>query len=372
MDAFRWDRALSIARKEVRHIRRDPFTLAAGLGIPVLLVLFFGFVMDFDVRDIRLLVQDADRSRASRELLELFRASGHFDARSADPVADPAALLAREKAKAVLVIPPGFGRDRDRGVPARAQVLLDGADNSTAGVILSYVAGIQQAAARRGAGADAAEPVEVRTRFLFNPELNSRWFVVPGLAAVVIGLLAVLLTALTVAREWENGSMELLLSTPVRPLEILVGKLAPYVALGMGGVLLVYLTARFVFDVPFEGSHALFFSASFLFLGAALGQGLLISVTTRQQPLAMQLGIVTGLLPSLLLSGFVFPIESMPLFFRALTALLPVRWYMTVTRGIFLRGAGPADLWVPLTVLTAMSLALSALALKKFKTDLEP
>jgi ABC-2 type transport system permease protein len=367
---FALSRALSVARKEVRHILRDPFTLAASLGLPAVLVVFFGFVMDFDVRDVGLFVHDSDLSRPSRELAEVFEASKYFRLTREPPVVDPVRELNSGEAKAVLMIPPRFGRDVLKGDGA-AQLLLDGADNSTAGVILQYLAGVAAAAGARWGPSPAPMPT-VRSRFLFNPELASRWFVVPGLAAVIIGLLAVLMTALTVAREWERGSMELLLSTPVRPLEIIFGKLAPYSVLGMGAVGLVYATARLVFHIPFKGSLLLFFAVSFLFLATCLAQGLLISVATRQQPLAMQISFITGLLPSLLLSGFIFPIESMSLPFRILTSVLPVRWFMVVARGIFLKGAGAADLARPLGVLALMGFLFITLAVKRFKTDLEP
>ncbi len=338
MSAFSPGRALSMARKEVRHVLRDPFTLALALGLPVMLVTFFGYAIDFEVRNINVAVQDRDGG--------------------------PAALF----------IEPGFSRDISGGLAAQAQFVLDGSDNSKGAVMLGYLPGIQRGAAARLAGAEAPPPaaVSVETRFLYNPELNSRWFTIPGLGAIIIGLLAILLTALTVAREWENGSMELLLATPVRPLEIIIGKLAPYGLLVLTGVFFVYLSARLVFGVPFTGSHLLFLLACLLFITAALAQGLFISVAARQQQVAMQLAIISGLLPSMLLSGFIFPVESMPVFFQYFTMLLPPRWFMEAARGLFLKGAGAAELAVPMLALAALSLLLLGLALKKFKTDLEP
>jgi ABC-2 type transport system permease protein len=210
------------------------------------------------------------------------------------------------------------------------------------------------------------------SRFLFNPELSTRWFIIPGIAAVVMAILSILLTALTVAREWENGSMELLLSTPVHPLEIVIGKLAPYTAIGLGATLLIYLAARVVFGVPFEGSHLLFLLGTFLFLAACLAQGLLISIIARQQVVAMQMAMIVGMLPSMLLSGFIFPIQSMPVFFQYFTALLPVRWYVEISRGLFLRGAGLVELAVPFLLLTIMTAGLMAAAIGRFRKDVEP
>jgi ABC-2 type transport system permease protein len=365
-------RALSIGRKEVRHILRDPFTLALALGLPLLLVTFFGFAIDLEAKDIRLVLHDRDRSRLSRQLADLFSSSGYF--RLLRP-SDPGRLLDEldaEKASAVLVMESGFGKDAASGKGASAQLILDGADNSRSASVLGYAPGLAEAAGRRLLGRGGEQGPALRTRFLYNGELNSRWFIIPGLAVVVMGLLAIMLTALTVAREWENGSMELLLSTPVEPLEIILGKLLPYVVLCLLDVGAVYLAARLGFGVPFRGSHALFALASLMFLLACLAWGIFASVATRQQQLAMQISIVTGLLPSFLLSGFVFPIESMPPFFRVLTSILPQKWYMIVSRGIFLKGAGLAELAVPFAALSALDALLIALAVGKFKRNLEP
>jgi ABC-2 type transport system permease protein len=368
---FDFRRAASIARKEARHIRRDPFTLAMSLGLPVLLVLFFGFAINYDVKNVDLLVHDGDNSRASRELVGILSSSGYFRLRQASSDGRAAAALGDESAKAVLLIQPEFGRKLRGGGSAQAQVLLDGADNQNAGIVTGYLLGAQAAASRRLAG-EGPPPISLRTRFLFNPELNSHWFIVPGLFVIVVGLISTLLTALTVAREWENGSMELLLSTPVKPLEIIAGKLAPYMGLCLVAVSFVYFLARIVFGVPFVGSHFLFLIATALFLAATMAQGLVISVVTRQQQLAFQTAMNAGFMPIQLLSGFVFPVESMPIFFQYLTMILPARWYMTIVRSLFLRGPSPMMIAAPMLALVVLSFLSVALALRKFKTDLEP
>ena len=212
----------------------------------------------------------------------------------------------------------------------------------------------------------------IRTRFLFNPELNSRWFIVPGIFVIIVGLISSLLTALTVAREWENGSMELLMSTPVRPLEIILGKIGPYLAMSLFSVILVYGLARLVFAVPFEGSHLVFLLATGMFLAATMAQGLVISVVTRQQQLAFQLAMNTGMLPIQLLSGFIYPVESMSPFFRYLTTILPARWYMTIARALFLKAPTLTMLAKPFGALTVLSVLFVMFALRKFKMDLEP
>lgn len=365
-------RALSIARKEVRHLSRDRFTLAMALGVPVGLVVLFGYVLDYDVKHVGLLVMDQDQTRVSRRLVDVFAAADYFTPMALPPGETPLGILEEGRAKAVLFIEPGFARDIAKAQPAQAQIVIDGADNQTTSVIASYLAGLQGAASRTLLPASRAPPVGIRTRFLFNPELNSRWFVVTGLFVVVIGMVSVLLTALTVAREWETGSMERLLSTPVQPLEIIVGKLAPYMGLCLAAVGLTFGAARLGFGIPFNGNHGTFLLACVLFLTCTLAQGLLISVLTRQQQLAMQFSNLTGLLPATLLSGFVFPVESMPVFFRYLTILLPARWFVVACRGIFLKGEGIVDLAVPLGALAVLGIGLVVLAVKKFKTDLEP
>ena len=368
---FRPARAVSMARKETRHVLRDPFTLAWALGMPILLVVFFGYAIDFNVEDVHLAVADRDRTRFSRELLEVFGGSGYFDLRPVRAGDRPMGLLDQERTKGVLVVEPGFGRDLGAGEDAGVQILLDGADNSTTGIILGYLEEVRRYALARSDGG-AGGPFRLASRYLFNPEQNSRWFVVPGLAVVVIGLLSIMLTALTVAREWETGSMERLLATPIRPFEIIVGKLLPYLVLVLLSVALVYGIARLQFGIPFRGSHLIYAAGVLLFLTLCLAQGLLISVATRQQMLAMQLGFISGLLPTLLLSGFIFPIESMPDFFQILTMILPPRWFMVISRGLFLKGAGPVQLAVPLGMLALLNLILVGASLRAFKKDLEP
>jgi ABC-2 type transport system permease protein len=365
-------RAYSIAHKEVRHIVRDPFTLALALGLPLLMVLFFGLAMDFNVHDIHLTAYDSDHSRSSRQLLETFESSGYFQLRQRPLSGDLTEDLNASQAKAVLVIPPEFGRHLVSRGDSPVQVLIDGTDNSTAGVIGGYMNGIQSAANLRLANNAVRPLVTLKSRYLFNPELNSRWFTVPGLSAVVLAIISILLTSLTVAREWENGSMELLLSTPVQPLEIILGKMAPYVGLGLFAQALIYGLARFYFGIPFQGSHLLFLLGTFLFISSYMALGLLVSVATRQQMLAMQFSMMIGMLPNMLLSGFIFPIENMPIFFQYLTAIFPARWFMLVIRGVFLRGSDLFQLVGPLFAMLVMSAFFVGLAVRRFKKDVEP
>ncbi len=372
MKLFVWQRSAAIAKKEVFHIIRDPFTLASALALPVFMVMMFGLAIEFNTRNIPLAVSDSDQSQSSRRLVDTFSSSHYF---LVHPIASPSEAskeVTAEKARAALIIPPNFEKDLFSGRGAAVQVLVDGSDNSTVGPVFGYLARIQRIASQRIAEFDPPVPYQLRTRFLFNPELNSRWFIVPGLCVMIMAILSVLLTALTVAREYELGSMELLLSTPVRPLEIMIGKLAPYGALGAISMIVIYIISRTVFGVPFVGNLGVFAVGGLLFLIGSLAQGLLISVGTRKQMVAMQLSMITAMLPSQLLSGFIFPIESMPKALQYLTMLLPARWFMEIARDTYLKGSGLLDLWGPFLGLTLFSVIIITMGARSFKRNLEP
>lgn len=371
MKLFSLRRTAAVAKKEVFHVMRDPFTLGAALGLPVFMVVVFGLAIEFNVKNISLSVSDSDQTHSSRRLLDTFASSNYFRIKPAQTPAQAIEELTSENARATLIIPLGFEQDLYAGRSAKAQLLLDGSDSSTVQPVLGYMSSIQRIASERIAMFRPQPPYEIRTRYLFNPELNSRWFVIPALNVMVMGILSILLTALTVAREYENGSMELLLSTPIKPIEIIVGKLTPYAFLGLFSVLFIYLVARLAFGVPFEGSHWVFGIGTILFLTAYLCQGLLISVVTRNQQVAMQLAMISGMLPVQLFSGFVFPIESMPTFFQYLTALFPARWFMNISRETFLTSAGFLELSASFLGLTLFALAMITLGIKRFKKDLE-
>jgi ABC-2 type transport system permease protein len=304
-------RALSIARKEIRHLSRDLFTLGMALGVPVFLVIFFGYVLDYDVKRVKLLVVDQDQTRLSGNWWTFLRARTISPRWRSGPEKRPSAPWKKAVPRRCFLLNRGSPAT-SKGPSSTAQIVIDGSDNQTTSVIASYLAGLQPAAIRRLLPETRASPGTLRTRFLFNPELNSRWFVVTGLFVVVTGIVSVLLTALTVAREWETGSMELLLSTPVQPLEIIVGKLAPYMGLCLAAVGLIYAAARVGFGIPFNGNHGTFLLACFLFLTCTLAQGLLISVLTRQQQLAMQFSNLTGFCRRPSCPGSCFPWKACP------------------------------------------------------------
>lgn len=376
MKGFHLRRALAIAKKEKMHIVRDPFTMIVAIAIPVFLTIMFGFAIDFDIRDVRTAVFDADMSQSSRKLYQKFTNSGYFLINEVAPlIGDPSRPISREHSKLSIIIPHKFEENLMNGRGGVAQVLFDGADSATIGLIRGYVQGIGQAINEDFMDAYemdySTKTVDLIPRFLFNPEQKSPWYIVPGLSAVILAILSTLLTSLTIAREWETGSMELLLSTPARPAEIIFGKLLPYVFLGLIAISLIYVAARTVFGIPFNGSHLAYLAASLLFIGAYLSLGLFISIVSKNQQIAMQMSLMAGYMPSILLSGFIFSIQNMTPFWQWFTALLPARWYMVVCRACYLKEASFENLIVPFVALIILGTILFVLATKKFSGTLE-
>jgi ABC-2 type transport system permease protein len=365
-------RVWALSAKEVRHVLRDPRTLYLALAMPLVLLLLFGYGVSFDLDHLPVAFVDQDRSEASRTLRRRFAASTEFDdVGELASVSDAEAKLVGNEAILVVVIPRGFEEDLRRGRSIDVQLLLDGADNNSAvqarakAEAMLRVLGISFVS--RGPTA-LSMPIETRTWTRFNPEGRSAVFLVPGITAYVLAMVAVLLTALTVSREWERGSMAQLFSTPVGRLEIVLGKLLPYVVLGALTVLMVLAVGNWVFDVPFRGSAGTLALLSILFMIGMLGQGLLLSVIARNQMLATQMAAMSSMLPSMLLSGFVFPIENMPLPLQYVSHVIPARYFVEGLRGVLLRGNGIAELWpqaVALAVFAVLMIALSTLRFRR-------
>lgn len=364
-------RILAMAGKEVLHIRRDLRTLYLALAMPVLLLVLFGFGISFDVDHLELAVVDQDRTELSRALVRHVTASEEFVLRQEGTSPEEALKeLRRGRAVAVLVVPRGFAEDLARG-GARVQLLVDGADGNTATQALAKAQALVDMAGRKLTGAVPVPPLEVRLRTLFNPDARSALFLVPGLAAYLLAIVAVLITALTVAREWERGSMEQLFATPVGRLEIVVGKLLPYLGIGLLQVLLVLTVGAWVFDVPVRGSLVALGLGALLFLVGMLGQGLLISVVTRNQVVATQVATMTSVLPSMLLSGFIFPIENLPPPLKVISTLIPARYFVSTLRGVLLRGNGLDVLWPQLVALAAFAVLMLTVATRRFQRRLD-
>ncbi|HVP14477.1 MAG TPA: ABC transporter permease [Terriglobales bacterium] len=363
-------RLAAVARKEVLQLRRDPRSLILAFLLPVLLLVFFGYAISWDVTDIRMVVLDQDHGERARALLDAFRASGRFTivgdlARSAEigPVLD------RGRARLALVIPPRFDADLGGGRVAPVQAIVDGSDANTATITIGFAQAIVQQFSAQALFATRRVrlPVTPETRIWYNEELASRNMIVPGLVAVIMMIIAGLLTSLTIAREWERGTMEQLASTPVTRLEVVLGKLLPYLGIGLVDVAACSLLGVIVFRVPFRGDVLFLMAASFAFLVGTLGLGLVISALARNQLLATQIGMIATFLPGFLLSGFMFPIDTLPFALRLITYLVPARYFLVVTRGIFLKGVGPVVLWSQGLLMVLYALAGLAFAVRNFR-----
>lgn len=355
-------RLRAIARKELLHVIRDPQSLAAAVAIPLSMLLIFGYALSLDVDRTPTIIFNLDGSPQSLDLVRDFRGSRYFqiveEASSYRPIEE--AMDAR-RALVGVVIPPDYSRNLLAGqAETHVQLLLDGSDSNTAAIAQGYAEGIvamhgarvrSEAQSRR---AGKLPPVRVRaeSRVWYNPDMLSRNYIVPGLIAVIMMIIAGNLSSLTIAREWENGTMEQLLSTPVRPAELALGKLAAYFLVGLADMVICMLLGVFLFGVPFRGSLALLIVASLIFLFGSLCTGVLISAATRSQLAAYQLGTLVSFLPGFLLSGFIFSISSMPRVIQFVSLFVPARYFINIAKGIFLKGIGLAVLWPDLLMLT--------------------
>ena len=368
-----------IAIKELRHVLRDPRSLAAALALPLLMVLLFGYAINLDVSEVDIAVVDRDRSAASRDILNHLTADGavRIVARPAR-TEDLERLLDQNKARLGIVIPAGFGRDLAAGKDAPVQVLVDGTEAAFAAQALGLVAGsLTDTTMRelegllRTAGLKGGVPgVKARPRVFFNEALNSRWFMVPGLIAIIIMMLAAMITSQCVAREYERNTIEQVLVSPVRGPALMFGKLMPYVLVGIVQVTSVTLLSRFLFGVPIRGSLGLLSLATVLYLVGAMSLGLLLSAALKSQQVAMQLSFVVTILPSMILSGFVFPIENMPRFLQWISYAVPARYYLTLIRGLFLKGVGIDVLWPQLVAMVIFATVVLIMATSRFRRSL--
>jgi ABC-2 type transport system permease protein len=352
-------RVRSLVRKEARQIVRDPSSIAIGIVLPVLLILLFGYGLSLDVTNAPVAVVLEDISPAATDLAASFQLSEYFDAQLVTSMARAERLMLTRKVDGIVRIRPDFGRNLTLG-NAEVQVLVHGVDANHARIIQNYAQGaIGQWVARRAAEGKeiSSGPVAVQNRMWFNEANESRYFLVPGLIVLIMTLIGALLTALVMAREWERGTIEALFVTPVRAGEILLGKTIPYFVLGMVGLVLCLLAAKFLFEVPFRGSVAVLTGASMLYLLVALGIGLLISSAVKSQFVASQITLLVSFLPAVMLSGFLFDLHSMPFVVRLITYLLPARYYVTLLQTIFLAG----DIWAVILPNAAVLAGMAAL-----------
>jgi ABC-2 type transport system permease protein len=363
-------RLSAVVVKEVRQVRRDPLSLMMLLGLPAFMLVLYGYALNFDVKHVRLAVEDRDMSAASRELVASFTRSTYFElVATPQPGEDLERLLEDGVARAVLVIPERYGSELAAGRAVVVQMLLDGADSTTASTVLGYARalaaetnGALVAASLTRAGERLVVPIDFQPRVLFNPELESTQFLVPGLIGFLLMLTAVLSTALSVVREKERGTMEQLRVAPLRTWELIVGKTIPYLGLSLLATVIILLAARLLFAVQIKGSPLDLLAGVLLYLFGALGFGLLISTIATTQSFAFQVGAIGSMLPAILLSGFIFQIRIMPEWLQAITYLVPARYFLVILRGIILKGEGLLTYWNDVVALVIFGVVVVVLA----------
>jgi ABC-2 type transport system permease protein len=353
-------RTKAVFVKELHHITRDARSLAMALAMPVMMLLLYGYALSLDVDHILTMVYDEDGTAASRGLVRQFHGSRYFeitgftsDYRSIERKIDTGEILVG------LVVPRGFGEDLRSGHPASVQILVDGSDSNTAAIAMGYAENIVQAYSadarldlqNRRVGRHPAPAIDARMRVWYNSSLESKNYVVPGLIAVILMIIAGQLTSLTIAREWDLGTMEQVLSTPLRPTEIVLGKMLAYFVVGLTDAAIALLVGVTIFGVPFRGSILMLAVSTCVFLMGALFWGIFVSAATRTQVAAYQLGILTSFLPGFLLSGFVFAIDTMPRVIQVISVAFPARYFVTILKSVFLKGTGWNALWLELAFL---------------------
>ncbi len=367
----------AIVVKEFRQISRDVGTITVLVALPIFLLVLFGYAISLDVRDIKLAVWNQDRSPRSREFLENFFNSGYFSyAGDIRAVGNRDEYLQEGKALMVLTIPSGFERDLDRGSPAEVQVLVDGSNSTTASTALGYLQGAvssfsRKARASRFGGLGTAPAIDLRTRVVYNQELKSINALVPGLIVLILTLASVISTALALVKEKEHGTMEQLEVSPINAFELVVGKTLPYLLIAIVSACLVLASSRFFFGVEIKGSLALLFSTMLLFLLCSLGIGILISSVVDTQQAAFMIGAMVTILPSFILSGFIFPIRNMPKIIQYITVVFPARHYLTILRAIMMKGVSLSDILPEVVFLASLSVVFlggGALRLSKSRS----
>ncbi len=367
-------RTRAIARKEMLHILRDPRSLVAALLQPLVMLLIFGWALSLDVDRIPTYVYDQDQTPESRDLIREFRGSRYFniaaevhDYHQIDQAIDKRACLLG------VVIPENFAKDLGSKKAAQVQLLLDGSDSNTAAIAQGYAESVVMIYSQhlqapiQTAGGTVMAAVSPQVRVWYNPDLLSSNFIVPGLIVVIVMIIAANLGSLTIAREWENGTMEQLLSTPARPAELAFGKLSAYFVVGTADLLIALTIGVFVFDVPLKGSVLLLLASSAVFLFGALGLGIMVSAMFRTQLMAYQMGTLISFLPAFLLSGFIYSISSMPRAIQLVSLIVPARYFMEVARGIFLKGIGVQLLWFNLLLLVVYGGVVFYFAARKLR-----
>jgi len=365
-------RTLAIVQKEFIHIWRDPRSLVIVFLLPVMMILLYGYAITFDIKHISLAVLDQDRTVHSRALVERLTASDYFQvtARLRDRQEIEPGFLDR-RMSAVLVIPNDFSRRLTSQPEATVQLIMDGANANSSMIAMNYLKSFLLGYALEMNQGSIQLPLRIEPRIWYNPDLKSTHFIVPGLVAIIMMMICALLTSMTISRERETGTLEQIFVSPIRPIEIIVGKVAPYILLAFMDAMVIIGFSRLIFDVPIRGSVAVLILFVLIFIYASLSLGVFISARARTQQVALLAAMVGTLLPSILLSGFVFPIASMPKVLQAITYLVPAKYFLLQARGVMLKGVGLEHLYMPTVFLLIFGTVLLAVSVKRFKTHLE-
>lgn len=372
-------RMAAIADKEWIQIRRDGRSLFLTLFIPSMLVLLFGYALVFDVKHVKVGIYDQDRSYASRRYLERFSHTEYISIQKyVSSYREIDSLINSGKIAVAIVIPPNFERKFNSGKQAEVQVLIDGSDSMSALIATGYVRAITYEFTRDMLGNELAKkgipsirmPIDIRNRIWYNAELKSRNFIIPGNMGLILAIISALITSLTISREWERGTMETLITTPVRGYEVVLGKLVPYILIGIFDVICALSIGYLVFDVPFRGSFLQLSLIAVFFLIGTCSLGVLVSSITRIQVLSVQVAIVLTYLPSFMLSDFIFPIKNMPLIIQIITYIIPAKYMIVVLKGIILKGVGYSALYTQIVFLIIFCIAVLTLTIRKFKVSL--
>ncbi len=369
-------RIIAISKKEFIQVRRDPRSLALALVIPIILLFIFGYGLSLDINNVRTVIWDQDASSAlTRNFLLDFKNSDYFKIVAyTDNYRDIERFIDSGKVMLALIVPKDFSHYIESGKKAPLQLLVDGSDSNTATIAMGYVRSVVAgynakllSSAFLKQGINPPHSLDARPRIWFNMGLESRWFIVPGVIAMIMMIIAALLTSICVAREWERGTMEQLISTPVKAPELIIGKFVPYFTIGFFDLVVGVIIARLLFAVPFRGNYFLLAALSTLFLTGALSQGILISTAAKSQLMATQMAMLTTFIPTMLLSGFIYPIFNMPQVIQGITYLIPARYYIVVLRESFLKGADMSVMLDEALFLFLFALLMFSLAVHKFQ-----
>ncbi len=364
----------AIAGKEWLQIRRDTRSLILALVAPALLIMLFGYALTVDVTNVSIAVLDRDKSALSRKFLEQFSHTEYLRVyRYIDTYDEADRLIDAGDIAMALVLPVGFEKRFKAGKNVEVQLLADGSDSTSATVAMGYVKAIinnfnlsvKSDELKRIGISNVRMPVEIKSRILYNPELQSKNFIIPGLLVLVLAIISALIASLTISREWERGTMETLITTPVRGFEVIAGKLVPYLFIGLFDVIVTLALGYFVFGVPLKGSFTELYLVSLLFLIGTSLLGMMISSATKVQVLSVQVAMVVTYLPSFILSGFIFPIKNMPLVIQGITYLIPAKYLIVLVKGIFLKGVSVTLLWTQIVFLFVFAAVVCAVSVKK-------